>query len=74
MTTTTKKSAHETEDGVSDLLHDAGDRIVALKDESLTTLGKQIDELGKTMKKHPALAIGIGLGAGYILARIIHRS
>lgn len=74
MTTTTKKTAHEADDGVSELLHEAGDRIIALKDEYSTTLGKQIDELGKTMKKHPVLAIGIGLGAGYILARIIHRS
>jgi len=60
-------------DGISNGLHDAGARIVDFKDDAARSLGKRVDTLGAMMKKHPLLSIGIGLGAGYVLARIIHR-
>jgi hypothetical protein len=59
-------------DGISHGLHDAGERIVDFKDDAARDLGKRINTLGGMMKKHPILAIGIGLGAGYLLARVIH--
>jgi ElaB/YqjD/DUF883 family membrane-anchored ribosome-binding protein len=60
-------------DGMSTRLHDAGERIVDFKDDAARDLGKRVDALGALMKKHPLLSIGIGLGAGYLLARLIHR-
>ncbi len=71
MTTQTKKNGTETEDGISGMLHDAGERIVDFKDESLATLGKRVDAVGKLIKKHPFGAVGIGVGAGFLLSRII---
>jgi|HubBroStandDraft_6_1064221.scaffolds.fasta_scaffold80299_1 ElaB/YqjD/DUF883 family membrane-anchored ribosome-binding protein len=73
MTTTTKKPSHESENGLSEILHDAGERVVELKDESVRTLGKSVDSLGKAMKEHPLLAVGLGVGAGYLIARLVHR-
>lgn len=60
-------------DGISHGLHDAGERIVDFKDDAARDLGKRVDNLGKLMKNHPLLTIGIGLGAGYLLARISRR-
>lgn len=60
-------------DGISHRLQDAGERIVDFKDDAAHDLGKRVNALGAMMKKHPLLSIGIGLTAGYVLARIIHR-
>ena len=60
-------------DSISHTLHDAGERIVDFKDDATRDLGKRVDRLGVMMKKHPLIAIGIGVGAGYVMARIIHR-
>ncbi|HEX7702492.1 MAG TPA: hypothetical protein VF403_17255 [Kofleriaceae bacterium] len=59
--------------GISHTLDDAGERIVEFKDDAARNLGKRVDRLGAMMKKHPLIAIAIGVGAGYVLARIIHR-
>jgi len=63
-------------DGISDRLHKTSDRIVDFKDDTARDLGRRVDKLGAMMKKHPLLAIGIGVGvgavAGYLLARISH--
>ena len=72
--TTISKQTQEAKSDVADVIHDAGERLVDFKDDSLRTLGKRIDQLGEAMKEHPLLAIGIGIGVGYLLARIIHRS
>ena len=68
MATTFGKVTH----GISHTLHDAGERIVDFKDDAARDLGKRVNTLGVMMKKHPLIAIGIGVGAGYVLARIIH--
>jgi ElaB/YqjD/DUF883 family membrane-anchored ribosome-binding protein len=60
-------------DGISHGLRDAGERIVDFKDDAARDLGKRVDALGAMMKKHPFMSIGIGLAAGYVLARVIHR-
>lgn len=60
-------------DGISHRLHDAGERIVDLKEDAARDLGRRVGALGAMMKKHPVLTIGIGVTTGYVLARIIHR-
>ncbi|HET9990050.1 MAG TPA: hypothetical protein VFQ65_16080 [Kofleriaceae bacterium] len=69
MATTFEKAAN----GITDRLHDAGERIIDFKDDTARDLGRRVNALGAMMKKHPLISIGIGLGAGYVLARIIHR-
>jgi len=81
MTTSIKKPVSEAQDAVSELLHEAGDRFAELKagfkdgfkDESLRTLGKRLGDLGSAMQQRPVLAIGLGIGLGYVLARLLHR-
>jgi len=64
---------NETTEDLMSRLKDAGERIIEFKDETQKTLGKRVDTLGDLMKEHPLLAVGVGLGVGYVLARIIHR-
>jgi len=59
--------------GISDKLHGAGERIADFKDDAARDLGRRVDALGAMMKKHPLVTVGIGLAAGYLVARIIHR-
>lgn len=66
--------ATSTFEKVSNGISHAGERIVDFKDEAARSLGKRVDALGAMMKRHPFASIGIGLGAGYVLARIIHRA
>lgn len=42
---------------------------VNLKD----TVAKRVDTLGILAKAHPLAALGVGLGVGYLLARLVHR-
>jgi hypothetical protein len=58
MTTSTNHTDHET-----------ADRFVELKDD----LARRVDTLGTLMKAHPFAALGVGLGLGYLLARVLHR-
>jgi ElaB/YqjD/DUF883 family membrane-anchored ribosome-binding protein len=61
------------EDGLSERMRDASERVIEFKDEAARGFGKRIDALGALMKKHPLLSIGIGFGVGYLMARIIRR-
>lgn len=36
-------------------------------------VAKRVDSLGTLMKAHPFAALGVGLGLGYLIARIVHR-
>ena len=72
MTTTTKTSA-QTDDNLSERLHDAGDRLVDLKDGVARAVRPRVDSIGALMRAHPFAAMGLGLGIGYLIARVIHR-
>jgi hypothetical protein len=71
--TSPSDSATKNGDGVSNRLHDVRGHVVKLKDDTLRGLGKRLDSLGMMMQKHPLLSLGIGLGVGYLVARIVHR-
>ena len=71
MTTTTKKLTDAT-DNLVDVISDAGSRLADLKDASVRQLTDRTDDLVSLIKQRPLLAIGIGIGAGYLLARVLH--
>ena len=55
--------------GHPDNNHDVRDRLVEVKDD----VAKRIDALGTLMKAHPFAALGVALGIGYLVARVVHR-
>jgi hypothetical protein len=72
-TSATRPSEGHAAGGRSDLRYDAVDTMVHFEDGSVPALRRQLDGLGKAITAHPALAIGLGLAIGYVLARILHR-
>ena len=71
MTTTNKTDSSA--DSIGQRLQDAGERFVEIKDDVANNLGKRVDSLGALIKKHPLAALGVGLGIGYLIARLLHR-
>jgi ElaB/YqjD/DUF883 family membrane-anchored ribosome-binding protein len=60
---TTSKTGNNLDDGIGQRVHDAADRLSEMK----------VDSLGALMKAHPWASIGVGIGVGYLLARLVHR-
>jgi ElaB/YqjD/DUF883 family membrane-anchored ribosome-binding protein len=54
-------------------LKDAGEHVVDFKDDAQKALSKRVDTLGDLMQEHPLVAVGLGLGVGYLIARLVHR-
>jgi ElaB/YqjD/DUF883 family membrane-anchored ribosome-binding protein len=74
MTTGTfKQTEQHLADGVHDGVHAARERIVEFKDEAAKRASRGVAQLGDLMREHPFIAIGAGLGVGYLLARLTHR-
>jgi ElaB/YqjD/DUF883 family membrane-anchored ribosome-binding protein len=69
---TTNKTGSSS-DGIGQRLHETGDRFIELKQDVARRVGKRVDSLGAIMKEHPLAAVGVGLGIGYLIARIVHR-
>jgi ElaB/YqjD/DUF883 family membrane-anchored ribosome-binding protein len=67
--TTTNQTGSLPHDHVSRGVHDADEQLAALGDR----VAKRVDSLASLMKDHPFAALGIGLGVGYLLARLLHR-
>lgn len=72
MTTGTKKT-DELESAVSALTDDAAEQLTALKAEVLKVVEARFDALSKVIQQRPLLAVGIGFGLGYALARLLYR-
>jgi ElaB/YqjD/DUF883 family membrane-anchored ribosome-binding protein len=72
MTTTNKTDTHS-DDRIGQRIEQAGDRLIEIKQEVTRSLGTRIESLGGLIKDHPFAALGIGLGIGYLAARILHR-
>ncbi|MCX5744030.1 MAG: hypothetical protein NT062_16190 [Proteobacteria bacterium] len=56
------KAADDVAPAVSALAGNAADRIE-----------HRVDALSELIHENPLLAVGIGLGAGYLIARLVHR-
>ena len=71
--TNTSKTATHSDDGIAQRIEHAGDRIAEIKDEVAKHVGSRVESLGALITKHPFAAMGIGLGIGYLTARLLHR-
>ena len=66
----TKKTA---DDVVANLADEARERVAELEDKVVHAVETRLDSFAKLIQKHPLLAVGIGFGAGYLVARLLHR-
>ena len=66
----TKKAADDVVQQAADL---ADDDVAQLEARVIHAVEQRLDSLGKLIQKHPLLAVGIGFGAGYLVARLLHR-
>lgn len=51
----------------------AEQRLADLKKAAAEHVSATLDLVTKAIKEHPLVAVGIGFGVGYVLARILHR-
>jgi ElaB/YqjD/DUF883 family membrane-anchored ribosome-binding protein len=71
--TTTNKTGNRGDDGIGQRIEQAGDRLVEIKHEVAKHIGTRVESLGALIRDHPFAAAGIGLGIGYLTARLLHR-
>jgi ElaB/YqjD/DUF883 family membrane-anchored ribosome-binding protein len=60
-------------DGASEKLSGAKTRVSSAASTARTTAGEKVETIGDLMHRHPLATIAIGLGAGYILGRLMAR-
>jgi ElaB/YqjD/DUF883 family membrane-anchored ribosome-binding protein len=60
-------------DQASEKLSGAKARVSTAASSARSTAGAKVETMGDMMHKHPLATIAIGLGAGYILGRIMAR-
>jgi ElaB/YqjD/DUF883 family membrane-anchored ribosome-binding protein len=70
---TTRKQTEDTEHPGPKLADETAERVAELKDEAIHAIEARLEALGKAIQKHPLLAVGIGFGVGYVVARMLHR-
>jgi len=56
-----------------DKMGDVKDKIVDAKDVVVDKAGSMFSTLSKTIKDHPFISVGVGLGIGYFAMRLIRR-
>jgi ElaB/YqjD/DUF883 family membrane-anchored ribosome-binding protein len=71
--TITNKTGNHSDANIGHRIEQAGERFVELKDGVAKRLGTRVDSLGALIKEHPFAAAGLGLGIGYLAARLFHR-
>jgi len=72
MTTTTTTGNHG-DDGIGQRIEQDGHRLGEITRAVARHLGARVESLGALIKEHPFAAAGIGLGIGYLIARLLHR-
>jgi hypothetical protein len=66
----------KTESTTQDTTHPeaaGAERLADLKKAASEHFSAGVDLVTKAIKEHPLVAVGIGFGIGYVLARILHR-
>ncbi len=71
--TTVAKTISRAADDLASRFHDASDKIIELKDDAQRSVGKGVKTVGTTVRYHPFAAIALGVAAGYLGARLLHR-
>ena len=69
----TTKPTNHLDDTIAQRVHDAGDRLIELKNDVAKQVERRVDTLGTLIREHPFAALGIGLGVGYLVGRLVHR-
>jgi ElaB/YqjD/DUF883 family membrane-anchored ribosome-binding protein len=69
----TNKTVSNGEDGIGQRVSEATDRLVDLKDDVTKSVDRQVKTLRAVMKDHPIAVLAVALGAGYLIARLVHR-
>jgi ElaB/YqjD/DUF883 family membrane-anchored ribosome-binding protein len=64
---------HTMIDGARDRVTGAGHRVADVATRARTIAGENVDSLGTLMKRHPLVTIGLGLGLGYVIGRLMAR-
>lgn len=60
-------------DEASEKLTGAKTRVTSAASSARATAGAKVESMGDIMHRHPLATIAIGLGAGYILGRLMAR-
>jgi ElaB/YqjD/DUF883 family membrane-anchored ribosome-binding protein len=71
--TTTNQTGDHGDDGIGQPIEQAADRFVEIKHKVAKHLGTRVESLGALIREHPFATAGIGLGIGYLTARLLHR-
>jgi ElaB/YqjD/DUF883 family membrane-anchored ribosome-binding protein len=71
--TTTNQTEIQSDDGLAEQLEPAGNRFVEIKNDMAKHLATRAGSLGAWVREHPFAAAGVGLGIGYLVARLLHR-
>jgi ElaB/YqjD/DUF883 family membrane-anchored ribosome-binding protein len=58
---------------LDDAVEQVAERLGAMKARARDSLDGAIKDLGAAMARHPVATVAIGLGAGYVLARLLAR-
>ena len=67
------KTGNSGDDNLGHRIEDASERLGEIRHEVVRNLTTRVESLGALIKDHPFAAAGIGLGIGYLAARLVHR-
>jgi len=71
--TTLNKTGTQVDDSVGQRIEHAGERLVEIKNDVARSVGTRVKSLGALIEDHPFAALAIGVGIGYLAARVLHR-
>jgi hypothetical protein len=59
--------------GLGQRLHETTDQIFEIKTQLVRNFGYHAESLVALIKQRPLLALALGLGGGYVIARMVRR-
>jgi len=69
----TNKTSSNGENSIGQRVQEATDRLVDLEGDVANSVDRQVKTLRAVMKEHPLAVLALALGAGYLIARLVHR-